>query len=139
MKLHTHTKAFSAFYSIFRNELRVTMKFEEEYQKIIANNELVSQNNKEKLSFIDKNIVICEASFLNLWGYNKTFFENNEIPKFFRFFQWRSPVDKHSWSSLETMCINQGIALQISNSGYFLWWNEWYINWYIYIIQKEKL
>ena len=40
------------------------MKFEEEYQKIIANNELVSQNNKEKLSFIDKNIVICEASFL---------------------------------------------------------------------------
>jgi len=85
MKLHTHTKAFSAFYSIFRNELRVTMKFEEEYQKIIANNELVSQNNKEKLSFIDKNIMICEASFLTYEGIIRPSSKTTKFRSFFGF------------------------------------------------------
>ena len=57
-----------ALNSIFRNELRTAMKFEEEYQKFFTNELVKMENEKDKLSFMDKNIVICEASFLTYEG-----------------------------------------------------------------------
>lgn len=76
-------KGFSAFHALFRNEISLAMKFEEDYQKLFANELVLKENEKNKLSFIDKNIVTCNASFLTFEGVIKNSSKTTKFGIFF--------------------------------------------------------
>ena len=76
-------KAFSLHYSIFFNEISKALNYEEEYNNIFKNELILKQNDKTKLSFIDQNIITCEASFLTYDGIIKTSSKSSKLAKFF--------------------------------------------------------
>ena len=78
-------KAYSALYSIFHNELAVAINFEEACQKIFTSELMLKQNHKEKLSIVDKKIVICEASFFN-FNFEGVIRTESKTAKFGHFF-----------------------------------------------------
>ena len=76
-------KAFSLHYSIFLNEISMALHYEEEYNNIFKNELIFKQNDKNKLSFIEQNIVTCEASFLNYDGIIKSSSKSSKLAKLF--------------------------------------------------------
>jgi len=78
-------KVFSFNFAILQNLLTKSMKFEEEYRNL-CNVELFNQeNNKNKLSFINNNTVVCEASFLGFDGKLKKNAKSQKLARFFGF------------------------------------------------------
>ena len=78
-------KSLSACYSLFWNDINLAIKFEEDYQKIYANELIFNQNDKCKLSFINKDIAICEASFMSYEGVIRNAAQNKKMAQLFGF------------------------------------------------------
>lgn len=76
-------KAFTIFDSIFFNNVNRASRYEEEYYKLYKNELIIKQNHKIKLSFLDQNIIVCEASFLNLDGKIKSHSKTKKFCEFF--------------------------------------------------------
>lgn len=92
-------KAFTFLDAIMFNKLGNANYYEEEYYKLFKNELIASQNVKAKLSFIDQNIIVCEASFLNLDGKIKP---DSKTKKFCDFFGY-SLSDLHIIEYIEDL------------------------------------
>ena len=80
-----YLKGFSACYSLFWNNLNLGLKYEDDFQKIYENELVSTKNWKTKLSLINKDIVICEASFLTYEGIIKEATQNQKLSQLFGF------------------------------------------------------
>ena len=78
-------KALSSCYSLFWNDVSLSIKYEEDFQKIYANELIFNQDEKFKLSFINKDIVICEASFMTYEGVIMNAAQNKNLASLFGF------------------------------------------------------
>ncbi len=76
-------KAFSLLYSVFFNEISLGLKFEEEYKNIYSNELIIKDTDKNKLSFINQDIIFCEASFLTYEGIIKSSSKTQKLGNFF--------------------------------------------------------
>ena len=76
-------KLKSMLYSILYNDLNKALKYETDFDNMLSNEQFNFDKMSNKLSFLNKDIVTCEASFFDYEGIIKPISKTEKLAKFF--------------------------------------------------------